>query len=637
MIFAIASLQVGSDLPEGVKAPIAILIGIGVFMILLAMYAFSSERNALQFEAFLQGPAKWFGISTWQFALIMIGLPFSILAHYAAGEVLLMYSPFVAWMAWTLAILFVVAGGWQPGSLELKSWQKTLLIAAGLVALGYLMRGFTPESYPIAFSGNEGSFGIWGTDILDGKFNNPFRTGWYSFPGLYFFIPAASIAILGHTLEALRVPSILAGSLTVGATYLTGRVLYRHRVGLLAALLLAGFGLHIHLSRFGLNNVWDGLFFVVVAGAALYAWEREHRNAFLLAGFALGLSQYFYVTSRALLALILVWLVVLPFVDRSRFKRLLPGIVLMGLAALVVLLPLAWFYVHNPARFFRRMLHVNVFGESLGSVLQSDGPLLLKIILEKIWLGAQSFTHLPITNSWFATDTPFLWPPLAEFFLVGLVFIIFRLREGRNVLVLIWLVLFVFIGAFSENIPPPQRYVAVVPVCLMVAAFGLNKMAEILEKIWPRIMPVSTALVILLCGYLSFKDATSYYIYYTPLSRYYYVAEANTLIAQHLGKFLQTQPDDTQVVFFGYPRMGYYSIPSLQYLAPKIVGLDMGEPWGSRLNPHPDSNHLVFVFLPHYIEEIPLVQAVYSGGELFEEETYWRTVLYYYYVYEAMN
>ena len=132
---------------------------------------------------------------------------------------------------------------------------------------------------------------------------------------------------------------------------------------------------------------------------------------------------------------------------------------------------------------------------------------------------------------------------------------------------------------------------------------------------------------------LSFQNAFSYYFDYIPLSTYF-VAESNDTVAQHLGEFLQTQPDDTQVIFFGLPRMGYYSIPSPQFLAPKIVGLDMLEPWGSEQNPKPDSNHLIFVFLPEYSDEIPLVQADYPGDKLLEERTYRNKILYYYYIYE---
>jgi 4-amino-4-deoxy-L-arabinose transferase-like glycosyltransferase len=631
--FALASLQVGRDLPTGTETPIWILVGMGVLMSLVAIYAFLGERTTTQLENLIQHPSNWFGISTWRFPLLISGLLFSILAHYAAGEDALMYSPFFGWMAWIIAILFIIAGGWQRGSLNLAAFHKILLVSLGFIVLGYLVRGFAPEHYPLIFYGDEASCGLIGLDILAGKFNNPFTMGWASFPSLYFFIPAGSIAIFGPTLAALRIPSIIAGSLAVGATYLTVHAMYGKHAGLLTALLVAGFPIHIHFSRIGLSNVWDGMFYIAVLGAVWYAWERENRNAFLLAGFGLGISQYFYVTSHTLLILIPAWLVLVSLCDRTRFKRLLPGIALMVLSALVVVLPFAWYSIRNPEQFFAPMVRAEVFNESFGSMLKSDSFLLWQTVFERIWAGTQSFTSLPMTNVWFPSGATFLGVPLAELFLIGLVFLIFNLRESRNILVGMCLVLFIFIGGLSENPPAPQRYVAVIPVCLMVIAFGLNKMTAILERTWTKIAHIFTPLVLLLCMALFLKNALSYYFDYTPVSTYF-VAESNEAVAQHLGEFLQTQPDDTQVVFFGVPRMGFYSIASLPYLVPKTVGLDMLEPWGSQLNPKPDSSHLVFVFLPQNAAEIPLVQGDYPGGKLFEEMTYRGKILYYYYLYE---
>ena len=65
--------------------------------------------------------------------------------------------------------------------------------------------------------------------------------------------------------------------------------------------------------------------------------------------------------------------------------------------------------------------------------------------------------------------------------------------------------------------------------------------------------------------------------------------------------------------------MGYYSIPSLQYLVPHIKGLDMNSPWGSSQNPQPTSDHLMFVFLPDHEHQIPVVQRDYPGGVLIQE------------------
>ncbi len=631
--FTLASLKVGKDLPAGTEMPVWILVGVGIFISLTAIYAFLSERTKSQLENLIQHPSKWFGISTWRFPLLITGLLFSILAHYAAGENPLMHSPVVGWLAWIIAIFFVAFGGWQRGGLHFMSLRKILLVSFGFVALGCLVRGFAPESYPLIFYGDEASCGLIGLDILAGKFNNPFTMGWASFPGLYFFIPAGSIAIFGPTLAALRIPSIIAGSLAVGATYLTGHAMYGKRAGLIAALLVAGFQLHIHFSRIGLSNVWDGMSYIAVIGAVWYAWERESRNAFLLAGFGLGISQYFYVTSHTLLILIPIWLILVSLRNRERNKRLLPDIVLMILAALVVALPLAWYSIRYPEQFLAPMVRVYTFGQSFEPMLQTDPFFILQKIIEKIWVGMLSFTYIPITNIWFPSSAPFLETPLAELFFAGLVFLIFNLRESRNILVGMCLVLFVFIGGLSENPPAPQRYIAVIPVCLMTIAFGLTKLLAILERIQPKIARIFTLLVFLLCMALSFRNALSYYFYYTPISRYS-AAESNDTVAQHLGEFLQTQPEDTQVVFFGLHRMGYHSISSLQYLAPKIAGFDILKPWGSPQNPRPGSNHLVFVFLPEHSAQIPLVQAEYPGGKLLKEIAYLGKILYYYYIYE---
>ena len=618
VLFTLASLQIGRDLPQGNgRMIIPILAAIGISTILIAFLFLVSKPIAFRFESILQRPSTWFGISTWRFALVVMGLLFSILVHYAAGELILMNSPLIAWASWILSIGLVIGGAWQIGGPGLASRQNILLAGAGLFVLAYLFRGFTPEYYPVIFSGDEASSGNVGVNILAGTFNNPFAMGWFSFPGLYFFIPAGSIMIFGQTVSALRIPSIIAGALTVGFTYVTARALYGKWTGLLAALLLTGFQVHINFSRMGLNNIWDGLFFITVIGAVWYAWERENRNAFLLAGFGLGLSQYFYVTSHALLVLIPVWLFIIPLFEREKFKRLLPGILLMALTALVVVLPLAWFYAHHPREFLAPMSRVG-----------APGPL-----LESLWLGMQSFTRLPLWGWWYLSNMPFLGAPVAELFLIGIVFLLIKLRESRNILMVLWLILFVFIGGFSIEVPSPQRYVAVMPACMIVAALSLTRLAGMLEKANPKIIPYSRTLLVLLVLYISIKDAVYYYTEYTQFTRYY-LSETNGMVAQQLGKFLQTQPQDTQVVFFGEPRMGYYSIPSTQFLAPKITGVDMLEPWGSPANPQPDSDHLVFVFLPANRDEIARVQADFPGGELFEERTRWQKILYYYYIYE---
>lgn len=102
---------------------------------------------------------------------------------------------------------------------------------------------------------------------------------------------------------------------------------------------------------------------MLCVGALWYGWTHERRNASLLAGLALGLSQYFYSSGRILIVLVLAWLTLVEILDRARFKRALISIGFLWLVAIVVVLPLGMFYrtpipTERPARkshHFRRV------------------------------------------------------------------------------------------------------------------------------------------------------------------------------------------------------------------------------------------------------------------------------------------
>ena len=60
------------------------------------------------------------------------------------------------------------------------------------------------------------------------------------------------IALLGRDPLALRLPTVVAGALGVGAIYLLARYLYGWRTAVVAAGLAIGFTWHLNFSRIGL-------------------------------------------------------------------------------------------------------------------------------------------------------------------------------------------------------------------------------------------------------------------------------------------------------------------------------------------------------------------------------------------------
>jgi hypothetical protein len=83
----------------------------------------------------------------------------------------------------------------------------------------------------------------------------------------------------------------------------------------------------------------------------------------------------------------------------------------------------------------------------------------------------------------------------------------------------------------------------------------------------------------------------------------------------------------------GSPMMGYYSIPSLEFLVPNIKGIDATLPWESFDKSAITGSNLVFVFLPGNESALDIVKKEYPGGQAYIEIASDGKPLYWYYEY----
>jgi hypothetical protein len=237
-----------------------------------------------------------------------------------------------------------------------------------------------------------------------------------------------------------------------------------------------------------------------------------------------------------------------------------------------------------------------------------------KIILRQVGLAIGSFTYEPM-HAWYTPDVPLLRPFAAGLFLIGIILLFLRRQKWHIIPIFLWLITFMVIGGLSESTPAAQRYVAAAPVCALLVGFGLSESTALLEKAYDKGKRWISIISIILVAVLAIDELNFYFRVYTPHS-VISMARSNDVVAQNLANYLETRPRDTQVVFFGFPNMGYYSIPSIQYLVPDINGIDINQPWPPNDKPELTSTHLIFVFLPNNLDQIPPVQADYPGGRL---------------------
>lgn len=598
------------------RFPAFALAGLGLMLVLLGVW--SAQKGAPRGLArFLERAALRLGITEWQVLCLGLAVLMAVVVPVAASDLGRMLNPGVAITAWALALGLVVAGGWVSGTPLRWPSMHFLALFLALTTGAFLLRGLWTDRVPIFLTGDEGSAGLFAVSLARGEINNLFISGWFSFPSFYSAIPALFIRLFGQTTEALRLPSALAGALTVAATFFVARAMFDKRAAWFAALFLAALHFHIHFSRIGLNNIWDGLWYVVFVGALWYGWEQRRRNAYLLAGLALGLGQYFYPSTRALLGWLVIWVFLAAVLDRQRLKRESINLLLLLLVFVIVVWPLLWHYLRHPEAFLAPLNRVGLSREWLDYEAQTSGRPIWQVILRQLWLGFGAFTYEPL-RAWYGPGYPILRPWPAAFFLIGLVLLCLRAGRWRALPMLLWLATFGLIGAMSESTPAAQRYTAAAPLCAILVGYGLSESAALLSEIWTKGKLWLSAIAVLLTLFLTVDDLYFYFFVYTPRS-VFEQARSHTMIAQRLAEELQSHPPDTQVVFFGYPAMGFRSIPSLQYLAPDIEGMDVTSPWSSGSKEQIHADHLLFVFLPHLEEEIQAVQADYPRGLLRRE------------------
>jgi 4-amino-4-deoxy-L-arabinose transferase-like glycosyltransferase len=160
---------------------------------------------------------------------------------------------------------------------------------------------------------------------------------WAGYPPLYFYLYAASTYLFGSgDLEAIRAVSAIAGSLTVVTTYFLGKSLYGKKVGLLSALFLCFFPLHILYSRIAMTEVLMLFFMTTSAYFFWIGYRKKSWTHMCVSGIFLGLSlntKYIAAVSLVASVLFVVW------VGRS-WKPLLRRDFLVWLATtLVVIAP----------------------------------------------------------------------------------------------------------------------------------------------------------------------------------------------------------------------------------------------------------------------------------------------------------
>ncbi|MCA9947188.1 MAG: methyltransferase domain-containing protein, partial [Anaerolineales bacterium] len=313
-------------------------------------------------------------------------------------------QPLLALLLWLVAI-GVGFYAWQEGSFSADSLfisRRTVGTAVVLFLAALVVRLVNLTHNPFMLNGIEASLGLNSLQIVQGQLRNPFATGWLTNPILPLYLMAIPIRILGPTVLAARLLSPFVGAATVAATYLIGKRLFGNFTGLLAAILLLGAHFHLHYSRLGMTNIWDGLLALLALGLIAIAWQRpssapQQRMLWLWAGAFVGLNIYTFTSARVLPLILAVWLLLSLLLDRKTMRQQARHLLAAGGMALLVALPLLLFYNAFPEIWLER---ANILGILPGQTnwltdeMARSGLSQTAVLWQQFWQSALAFNGI---------------------------------------------------------------------------------------------------------------------------------------------------------------------------------------------------------------------------------------------------
>jgi hypothetical protein len=349
---------------------------------------------------------------------------------------------------WLLAIIFFVYALWLPYRrvrMERTPQERRRLILGGLLlvyvaAVVIFFRVYQVDTVPPEpFSDHaEKILDVYDVSQGETRIFFPRNTGREAIQ-MYWTLLVSWIFGTGLSFLSLKIGTVLLGLLTLPYVYLLGKEIGGARVGLFA-LFFAGIGYWPNvISRVGLRFPLYPLFVAPTLYYLIRGLRRRNRNDFILSGLFLGLGLHGYSPIR-IMPIVVVIAIGLFVLHNFRFRELrrdaVLWLVILGLAALVVFIPLLRYMFDNPGDFSYRAL------SRLGIVETPLPEPALQIFFSNLWNGLRMF-NWDDGDIWVhsVTQRPALGIVSGALFLIGIVLLLVRYIRRRH-----WLDLFLLLS-----------------------------------------------------------------------------------------------------------------------------------------------------------------------------------------------
>ena len=370
-----------------------------------------------------------------------------------------------------------------------RCWEMAALVL--LILLAAFLRFYHLGEIPVGLDADEAEKGWEARRVVDGEQYPIFFTAGYGAEPMHYYVTALSLRVFGIRAFSVRFGSAVAGLLLVPVIYLLARELFvapdkpPSVVPIFSAFWVATSYWHLTYSRIGMEPVYLPLFASATAYLLWRGIRTKKRTDYLLAGCFLGASLYTARPVRFFPILLLIFLAYHVLTNATFRQVHLTSLLLLGMAFLVVLLPLATYALVHPDMFFKREMAVTILNPDL-----QDQPLPLTIF-EGVAKTFGMYNLVP--DPQFERNPahrPILDPLSSAFFLVGLTSAWLRRKQPAYAFVFLWLMVMSLPGALTPDVAPHySRGIGALPAVALLFSLGVDSSTKWVQRrrLWPTV------------------------------------------------------------------------------------------------------------------------------------------------------
>src|SRR5258706_149010 len=419
----------------------------------------------------------------------------------------------------------------------------------------------------------------------------------------------------------------------------------KHRAELfvIATILVAAFFvrfLDLELHPYAFNNdeaqmgsIVDSLSAPLILWLLFRGIKRGSTLSFLAAGIVAGMCLYIYPGSLLAPVLAVGTLAYISIRNRGFIQAYFTRISFFVLIAILIAIPLFGYFYAHPNFFLYRMKAESIFqNDSMQNEIQVTGRSTAEILTRQFARSSLVYIATDAPGNFFNSPKPYLLPIEAILFMLGMAYILWRIKDLPHMVLFIWFWAVIILGSTITSSPPSnQRLLMSTPPMVMIIAIGITKTLQAITQFYQPLGRFGAVILLALILYSCYTNLNFYFYDY----RVGHYAEDVTNELTYETR-LYTAPLHTQgrLYLLSNPSDPYLSFPSFNFFAPDVEKFDFHTVTRETLAALPNDKDALFIATPEYKSDMENIARWVPGGEWNEFKRRYQPIFVLFYAYK---